>query len=51
MSGGVWVMSEADLLRMLTRAHEGEPPGSVLAEEYANATHEYPEEDGLDGDG
>ena len=38
-----WVLSEAALLELLKRAHEGEDPGFLLMEEYANAQHEKPE--------
>jgi hypothetical protein len=38
---GWWVISGESLMDMLTRVYEGEDPGVVYAEEYANADHEY----------
>lgn len=35
-----WVISAERLLLLLTRAHEGEDPGLIAAEEYANADSE-----------
>jgi hypothetical protein len=40
-----WTISEEALLDMLRRAHQGEEPEFIYAEEYANATHETVEED------
>lgn len=41
-----WSISQAALLAMLRRAHDGEDPDLLLAEEYANSEHEYPPGDG-----
>lgn len=40
MAEGWWVISNEGLLSMLRRAHDGENPDLVYAEEYANAGHE-----------
>lgn len=38
---GWWTIAGSDLLAMLRRAHDGEDPDMVYAEEYANADREY----------
>lgn len=46
MSGlGWWSISGEALLDMLRRAHAGESPDAVYAEEYANSEHEHHEGD------
>ena len=40
---GWWVLSGDNLLDMLRRAHAGEDPDLIYAEEYANSEHERPE--------
>lgn len=37
---GWWVVSGENLLAMLRRAYDGEDPGLIYAEEYANSDHE-----------
>lgn len=37
---GWWVVSGKNLLAMLRRAHDGEDPDLIYAEEYANSDHE-----------
>lgn len=37
---GWWVLSGDNLLAMLRRAHGGEDPDLIYAEEYANSEHE-----------
>ena len=38
---GYWAISGEALLDMLRRAHDGEDPDLVYAEEYANSKHEH----------
>jgi len=38
---GWWVIRGAHLLAMLRRAHDGEDPDLIYAEEYANSDHEH----------
>lgn len=38
-----WAISEAALVGMLRRVEAGEDPAVVLAEEYANGTHDHDE--------
>lgn len=40
---GWWSISGEALLDLLRRAHAGEDPELLYAEEYANSEHEYPE--------
>jgi len=40
-----WTISTESMLAMLRRCHDGEDPELVFMEEYANADHEYVEED------
>jgi hypothetical protein len=42
-----WTISGDALLELLRRAHDGEDPDLVYAEEYANAGHDRP----VEGDG
>ena len=42
---GWWTISGEGLLDLLRRAHAGEDPDLIYAEEYANSEHEYPEEE------
>lgn len=42
---GWWVVSGDNLLDMLRRAHAGEDPDLIYAEEYANSEHERPADD------
>lgn len=42
---GWWVVSGGNLLSMLRRAHDGEDPDLIYAEEYANSDHERPSDD------
>ena len=42
---GWWVVSGENLLDMLRRAHGGEDPDLIYAEEYANSEHERPADD------
>lgn len=41
---GWWAISGQAFLDALRRAHAGEGPDLLYAEEYANSDHEYPEE-------
>jgi hypothetical protein len=41
-----WVISGESLHAMLQRCADGEDPDLVMAEEYANSSHERPEGDG-----
>lgn len=38
---GWWVLSGDNLLVLLRRAHAGEDPDLIYAEEYANGDHEW----------
>lgn len=38
---GWWTMSGENLLDLLRRAHAGEDPGLLYAEEYANSERDY----------
>lgn len=48
---GWWVISGEDLLSLLRRAHEGQNPDLLYAEQYANSEvdHIEPGEDDVDG--
>jgi hypothetical protein len=48
---GWWSISGEVLLELLHRAHKGEDPDLLYAEEYANSDHEYVSEEGEDNDG
>lgn len=41
---GWWTISGEALLAMLRRCASGEDPDLVYAEEYANASHEHPQD-------
>lgn len=41
---GWWTISGTALLGLLRRAHDGEDPDMLYAEEYVNADREYPGE-------
>ena len=47
---GWWSISGEALLDMMRRAHEGEDPSMVYAEEYANSDREYPTDAAQDDD-
>lgn len=42
---GWWSISGERLMALLHRAHRGEKPEMIYAEEYANSEHEYVEGD------
>lgn len=42
---GWWALSGDSLLELLRRAHAGEDPDLLYAEEYANSEHEHVEGD------
>lgn len=46
MADAWWSISQSALLELLRRAHAGENPDLLLAEEYANSEVEYPPGDG-----